>query len=173
MPITCSAARILPFKFLPTLFSLLLIWGLFGVATGQILTREIVELSYRAAQLSGAIYYPGSEPSSATVYVDEPDKAMVLQENGVCWGVFRGTTRNLADWIQNLDFTFTNRLCSPNTGQCCTVRAGFARAYEASYTAQFEQYVRSCASDCPSCKVVLTGHSQGGMGCTSHAVPSI
>jgi hypothetical protein len=124
-----------------------------------------VNLSVRAAELSQAAYYDNITIAGMTRYEDEPDVALTVQEGDVCFGVFRGTTTSLADWMQNINL-LTSEVCPSNVtrlGGCCLARAGFVEAYfQTSYFLDFEADMRLCKEQCPGCEVVLTGHSQGG-----------
>lgn len=145
------------------------------LATGQstVLKRldyDVLDLSLRVMKLAAELnlsddpYVPGG-----IVYIDEPDAAIFLQEDKYCFAIFRGTTPNVADWLQNLD-PFNAEVCS-TTGQCCRTRRGFQRAYELpDFKDSLEDNIRQCKNNCPECEVVFGGHSQGGAIATVAAI---
>jgi hypothetical protein len=74
------------------------------VRADVVLDEELIALSLRTAQLAAELNL-SEDPSipGGIVYIDEPDAAIFLQEEKYCFGIFRGTTPNIADWIQNLN----------------------------------------------------------------------
>ena len=69
----------------------------------------------------------------------------MAKKDGYCFGVFRGTTLTMDDWLQNMvlkseEICGSDRIDDSGTDDkdiesavCCTVRAGFYDAYHASY----------------------------------------
>lgn len=131
-------------------------------AQSVVLDDELVDLTLRTMHLASELQFSDAPSiSGGLVFIDEPDAAIFVQEDNYCFGIFRGTTPNIADWIQNLD-PFTGQVCSTE-GQCCKTRRGFQRAYNLpDYKDDLEENLRSCKANCPDCEVVLAGHSQGG-----------
>lgn len=128
----------------------------------MVLDEELIALSLRTAQLAAELNL-SENPSvlGGIVYIDEPDAAIFLQEEKYCFGIFRGSTPNIADWIQNLN-PFNGQVCSTK-GECCTTRKGFQDAYDLpDYKEALESNLRGCKANCTDCEIVLAGHSQGG-----------
>jgi len=154
------------------IFSLVVV-ALAFLAKGQsavVLDDELIDLSLRTIQLAAEIHL-SDEPlvPGGVVYIDEPDAAIFLQEDKYCFAIFRGTTPNLRDWLQNLD-PFTGEVCSME-GQCCKTRRGFQHAYDMpDYKYNLEDNLRLCKANCPECQVVFAGHSQGAAIATVAAV---
>jgi len=75
--------------------------------------------------------------------------------------LFRGSTPTAADWWQNINLG-TQGIChGDDDDDCCSVRQGYHDAYlQPNYREEMEEAIHNCA--CPTCDVVLTGHSQGG-----------
>lgn len=135
----------------------------------QVLPEDVITYSRRAAQLSKMVYRLGEHvddsdnPGSITVRstANGADQALWEKYEGVCYVAFRGTGTNILDALQNLD-PGTKKLCSKSKG-CCTIRQGFASGFiDAEYRFELEGWARKCRTDCPTCPLVVTGHSQGG-----------
>lgn len=113
-----------------------------------------------------ALEYP-----QAQTFVDEPDEAVVVKIDDICFGVFRGTliTSN-ADIAQNLNPGVADDVCY--SGSCCPTRQGYRDAFlDVEYYNDFENAIRGCSRSCcrgtncsegTKCEVVFTGFSQGG-----------
>lgn len=128
------------------------------------LDATLMNVCLRALELSAALLEDVEDipsVSGANIYIDEPDAALFVREGNYCFAVFRGTTANFLDWMENLDL-FTGTICSP-AEECCQARHGFVLAYTSpNYKDELEEDVRSCVDECPDCEVVFTGKSQGG-----------
>ena len=140
------------------------------------LNENFLLLSRLAGELSMAVneedssktnsYFPDTSTQS---WVNEPDKAMIVQIHDICYVAFRATTWTIDDWSQNLNPKYSRRVCNTD-GQCCTTRQGFYEAYHDvnyldSLETALEECVKTCCvdpNDCDSkeeewCDVVLTG----------------
>jgi hypothetical protein len=146
-----------------TLLSLMLHRG--GSVT---LDNNLIDLSIRAMELFTAVQGYNSV-SGGNLYIDGPNAALFVKEDNYCFLVFDSTKPDIEDWWQNLD-PYESEICSPS-GECCTTRNGFRRAYtDAYYTATLENDLRTCMYECPDCEAVITGQSQGGAIATVAAI---
>ena len=96
---------------------------------------------------------------------DLNDAHLLVKQDGVCYGVFRGTIQpSLTDNVQNL-----YRKNEQVAGTNCEVRKGFHQAYFTSYVQQFRRKLVKCVKSCAqsssksgeNCPLVLSGQSQG------------
>lgn len=133
-----------------------------GRASDVVLDEKLIDLSRRTMELAAELQKDDPLVPGGIVYIDEPDSALFLREDNYCFAIFRGTTPNIVDWLQNLN-PFTGRVCSTKHGDCCTTRLGFQQAYELPYYKdELESNVRLCKDECKDCQVIFAGHSQGG-----------
>eukprot|EP00545_Synedropsis_sp_CCMP1620_P002744 CAMPEP_0119008414 /NCGR_PEP_ID=MMETSP1176-20130426/3675_1 /TAXON_ID=265551 /ORGANISM="Synedropsis recta cf, Strain CCMP1620" /LENGTH=483 /DNA_ID=CAMNT_0006960739 /DNA_START=67 /DNA_END=1518 /DNA_ORIENTATION=- len=144
------------------------------LASGVVLSKEIMDLVVTAAKLSSLAYEEGAPEDTVTAdystfgyYDAEPDQALTAKtKDGYCFVAFRGTSLTWDDWKQNLEIGKED-ICVEVGGekeQCCTSRKGFYGAYNTDYRDEVEQDIRECAATCDNMDecVVITGHSQGG-----------
>jgi Lipase (class 3) len=93
-------------------------------------------------------------------YDGKDDAHLLVKQDGVCYGVFRGTFQpNFLDQFQNV-----NPIPMRVEGTQCDVRKGFYQAhYGTPYIDNFRQATRKCVQSCPKekCPLILTGQSQG------------
>jgi len=95
-------------------------------------------------------------------------------EDGYCMLGFRGTTKfQVLDWLSNLDASpveynggdnnNNNNNLDNTTPTGCDLHSGYYESYvNFGFKSEVEEYLEDCTRDCPTCDVVLTGHSQGG-----------
>jgi len=106
-------------------------------------------------------------------YVDEIDSVLAARyEDDYCILSFRGTTANIRDALSNLDvdhieYSSTQDSYDNNTtsitNPTCYLHEGYHNAYtDFVYKNQLEEYLEICTVECPTCEVILTGHSKGG-----------
>jgi len=147
-----------------------------------------VHRSAAAASLSRLIYQIGDDLEmndgdtaflesygfyDAIHYVDEIDSVLAARyEDDYCVLSFRGTTVNILDALTNLDFdhieysstqdSYHNNTTSI-TNPTCYLHEGYHNTYtEFLYKNELEEYLEICTVECPTCEVILTGHSKGG-----------
>eukprot|EP00568_Trieres_chinensis_P018377 CAMPEP_0183327220 /NCGR_PEP_ID=MMETSP0160_2-20130417/83651_1 /TAXON_ID=2839 ORGANISM="Odontella Sinensis, Strain Grunow 1884" /NCGR_SAMPLE_ID=MMETSP0160_2 /ASSEMBLY_ACC=CAM_ASM_000250 /LENGTH=557 /DNA_ID=CAMNT_0025495345 /DNA_START=1493 /DNA_END=3166 /DNA_ORIENTATION=- len=136
----------------------------------SLLTEEFMAVAKEAASLSVKIYNQDEETQDeltewSWTSRNGLDKAIVAKRNGICYGVFRGSTGEKfvsEDWQQN--YKLFSKDAVNNLGDSCSVRTGYWEGYHTDYSFYFEQRLRRCASTCVEkdpC-VILAGHSQGG-----------
>ena len=142
------------------------------------LNKNFLLLSRLAGELSKAVNEDTNDKSKAyfpdtQAWLNEPDKAMIVQIHDICYVAFRATTWSMDDWAQNLNPNFSRSVCNTDD-ECCTTRRGFYEAYEdVDYLDSLQTALAECAKTCcvdPDdceddsewCDVVLTGTSQGG-----------
>jgi Lipase (class 3) len=149
--------------------------------------KNMVSIHLQAAKLSELAYLPKlkldtnitDQYTTFQVYRDEPDQALIVTNDeefpDVCFVVFRGTTKTLQDWLQNVGFGF-QRVCNrpakngtSTDSQCWSIRNGFYDAFfKVSYFDEFIHDIYECAGttlfhgEQRTRDVVVTGHSQGG-----------
>jgi hypothetical protein len=134
--------------------------------------ENFVLLSILAAELSAAVNDEDTVeglPLSSS-WINEPDKAILVRIDNLCWIAFRATTWSVDDWAQNLNPNMAKDVCFYN--ECCESRQGFRDAYiEVNYLDDLESSLEDCVIECcqdpencddgEECDVVLTGTSQG------------
>jgi len=143
------------------LFALTLFLLVVASCQSVLVDEALIDLSLRTLGLAAELYLSDDiSVEGGIVYIDEPDAAIFLHQDHYCFGIFRGTTPDIADWMQSLD-PFFGEVCSTK-GECCKTRRGFQQAYDLpDFKYDLEDNLRSCKSNCPDCEVVLSGHSQG------------
>mmetsp|Transcript_16647 Transcript_16647/g.45778 ORF Transcript_16647/g.45778 Transcript_16647/m.45778 type:complete len:490 (-) Transcript_16647:212-1681(-) len=99
---------------------------------------------------------------SGFYYESEVDAVYVARVGDYyCAAAFRGTARfQPTDWWTNLKVEAVPLFPWEDN---CNVHQGYYEAYtEFKYRQPVEDFLRTCRIDCPTCEVLLTGHSQGG-----------
>ena len=100
----------------------------------------------------------------------------VRVDNEYCVAAFRGTMLfMMEDWQTNIivdpvEFSAAQPAVVVNSedhssknGEVCETHRGYHDAYWAfEHRSSVEDFLDTCVADCPSCDLVLTGHSQGG-----------
>jgi hypothetical protein len=109
---------------------------------------------------------------SDSTYFEEGIDAILAtkHEDGYCLLGFRGTTKfQVLDWLSNLDANPVeynggdNNNLDNTTPTGCDLHSGYYESYvNFGFKSEVEEYLEDCTRDCPTCDVVLTGHSQGG-----------
>lgn len=102
--------------------------------------------------------------TGAEVFTDEPDRALWVKKDDTCFSVFRATTPQAADWVQNFPFGDPISFQSPLNNKTCTAYAGFHEAYfNTSFVDTYRESLRGCVNSCGTepCKLVIGGASQG------------
>lgn len=167
--------------FLPSRRALVVAASLLSLALMKaepILDETMVELTVLTGQVVRSFRDPEESENLFEEYswfLDGPDQAVVVKQDGYCIAAFRGTDfSDIADILQNVKLR-KRLFCTNDRGGsflgCCRSRLGYWEAYyKTNYIQDFEDKVRSCVqrtcpdagtSDTPSC-LVLTGHSAGG-----------
>ena len=135
----------------------LLFAGLQEAASSVVLSKEIMDLTLTAAELSTLAYAEEAPEDDITAdysafgyYDEEPDQALTAKtKDGYCFVAFRGTSLTWDDWKQNLEIG-KQKICVEvnNAEKCCTSRIGFYQAYNTDYRADVEKDGRKCAKSC-------------------------
>jgi len=93
----------------------------------------------------------------------------VRVDNEYCVAAFRGTMPfMMEDWRSNVivdpvEFSAAQPAAVVGGGGVCEAHRGYHDAYYAfEHRSSVEDFLDTCIADCPSCDLVLTGHSQGG-----------
>ena len=134
--------------------------------TATELTEQVIQWSYDVAVMGQILYDddPTLAIPKATVYTDEPDRALsVKSDDGTCIAVFRGTTAQVADWLQNNPLGDPASFQSP-LGTNCTSYGGYHSAYfDTNFLEDLRTDIRNCVSSCTDgdCDLVIAGASQG------------
>jgi len=82
----------------------------------------------------------------------------VFREGQVIWIVVRGTqVKSIVDWIHNVDFVLTPLF----TGSSLKVHQGFLQDANSMYPDVLNA-VKSRLNSCPTCSILIAGHSLGG-----------
>ncbi|GKY96582.1 hypothetical protein MPSEU_000617800 [Mayamaea pseudoterrestris] len=156
---------------------LLALIAIFGVQCSHAqlkkLTRKVMDMTVLASQVSAVTYSttaakdfaarnPVAGSSRSGLYVNEPDVAVAARVGDTCIMAFRGTSTDvsLPTWQQDYDTNLQQDQVSL-LGKC-TVTEGIYNAYNAMFRTDLENDVKRCMSSCPNCKLLITGHSQGG-----------
>lgn len=94
--------------------------------------------------------------------VTEPNLALAARVDHTCLMAFRGTSRDIwqATWLDDVDTNFQQD--QEKLLDSCTVTQGILDAYNDVFRSDLEKDVRSCMASCPKCRLLITGHSQGG-----------
>lgn len=115
---------------------------------------------------NGILQYEHPDYEDIYFYNDEPDQAIVAKKDGRCYVAFRGTTRSLGEWRQNLGLGSIILFKDNNetTGESCRGRRRFGDFVTSDQFEQGAADLKACAATCsdPDDCVILTGHSQGG-----------
>jgi hypothetical protein len=80
--------------------------ALLAVTTGEesLLTEKVLQISNVAAELSALAYGNASNIAGAhfeeiNYYTQEPDQAIVAKRDGRCYVAFRGTQKNIDEYV--------------------------------------------------------------------------
>jgi len=140
------------------------------------LNKPITRMAKVSAQLSKDVYkgvvngQRDITEGQIRFYLDDVDAVVTAKyRNKFCMVAFRGTTKSVDDWMQNLDTRKQKVLRNKRNTKCLSTR-GWVKAYRFTYENNVLADVIQCKKDCPACEIVLTGHSQGGALATIAAV---
>jgi len=138
------------------------------------LTKETISRAYDTVYMTQKLYDedPTLDIPGATVYTDEPDRALWVKKNDTCYAIFRATTPNIFDWLQNIPLKPLVNFQSP-LGRNCTAIEGYHSAYfGTTFVNQFRNDVHNCVNSCGNkkCDLVVGGSSQGAGIATIAAV---
>lgn len=106
---------------------------------------------------------PTQAVPGATVYIDEPDGAMWVKKDDTCFAIFRATTMQIIDWMQNCPLGPPIEFQSPSGKKCVAIDAYYHAYYRTNFVDLFRSDIQECVSSCANkqCDLVIGGHSQG------------
>lgn len=144
------------------------------LSSDSALTEQVISRTYDVVFMARKLYLddPTVEVPGATVYTDEPDRALWIKKDDTCFAIFRAVTPQAIDWMQSIPLgppvEFKSAL-----GKTCTAIDGYHRAYYGTnFVNQFRTEVTNCVNSCMNgkCDFVIGGSSQGAGIATIAAV---
>jgi hypothetical protein len=130
------------------------------------LTEQVMRRVYDTVFMTKKLYDedPTQAVPGAKVYVDEPDAALWVKKDGTCFAIFRATTMQIIDWLENVPLGPPIEFQSPSGKTCVAIDAYYYAYYQTNFVDQFRSDIQGCVKSCGSkqCDLVIGGHSQGG-----------